>query len=342
MGQNITWLGASYTGVEQVELPQTGGGTVTFYEYSSGGGITTKLIFPSQSVTATTADSSGYTANITVSENLINGENYIVTMDGTTYLCYARTKYGGADVYMGDDNVIWGTPSHAQYPFLVATWGIGVTAWGVADTSAHTVKIERVVSYEEAVLGSKNITANGTYSAADDGVDGYSDVTVSVSNSYSSSDEGKVVSNGTLVAQTAHAQITANGTYDTTTNDSVTVAVASSGGSVDTKTLTNSSDQATSLEFTGMKGTPKAFVLRCTSQLTRSSSYSYYYITAVRYNGTNTRGNYWRRSNGTFYNDTSHYSYSYSGTTLTISSSASRGAAGGSFYNGGYELVYVY
>lgn len=34
---NITWLGASYTDVPAVELPQTGGGTVTFYE--NGGSV---------------------------------------------------------------------------------------------------------------------------------------------------------------------------------------------------------------------------------------------------------------------------------------------------------------
>lgn len=113
---------------------------------ASGGGITTEVIFPEQSVTATTADSSGYTVNISVSENLIDGANYIVTMDGTSYLCYANNKYGGADVYVGDDNNIWGNPSQAQYPFCVATWGNGVTAWGVPDTSAHTVKIEKVIS----------------------------------------------------------------------------------------------------------------------------------------------------------------------------------------------------
>lgn len=33
---NITLLGASYTDVPAVDLPQTGGGTVRFYE--SGGG----------------------------------------------------------------------------------------------------------------------------------------------------------------------------------------------------------------------------------------------------------------------------------------------------------------
>lgn len=109
-----------------------------------------------------------------------------------------------------------------------------------------------------------------------------------------------------------------------------------------TTTMTNSNDQATSIEFTELSGQPKWFFVRCTSQLSRSSSYSYYYVTAVRYNGTNHYGNYYRRSNGTFYNDTTHYSHTYSNGTLTVSSSANRGAAGGSFYNGTYELVYIY
>lgn len=128
---------------------------------------------------------------------------------------------------------------------------------------------------------------------------------------------------------------------------SVTGTYTGDGGgggssSCGTKTMSNSNDQATSIQFTGLSGEPKWFFVRCSSQLTRSSSYSYYYVTAVRYNGTNHYGNYWRRSNGTFYNDTTHYSHTYSNGTLTVSSSASRGAAGGSFYSGSYELVYIY
>lgn len=72
-----------------------------------------------------------------------------------------------------------------------------------------------------AVIESKSITANGTYTTPT-GVDGYNPVTVNVPNSYTASDEGKVVSNGALVVQTA-LTITANGTYDTTTNNSVVV-----------------------------------------------------------------------------------------------------------------------
>ena len=141
--------------------------------------------------------------------------------------------------------------------------------------------------------------------------------------------------------------ITVNGTYNAIDEDldgysSVTVNVPSGSSTCDTKTMTNDDSQATSIQFTGLSGEPKWFFVRCTSQLTRASSYSYYFVTDVRYNGTNHNGNYYRRSNGTFYNDTTHYSHTYSNGTLTVSSSANRGAAGGSFYNGNYELVYIY
>ena len=123
---------------------------------------------------------------------------------------------------------------------------------------------------------------------------------------------------------------------------SVTGTYSGGTSTCDTKTMTNDDNQATSIQFTNLSGEPKWFFVRCTSQLSRSSSYSYYFVTDIRYNGTNHNGNYYRRSNGTYYNDTSHYSHTYSNNTLTVSSSANRGSAGGSFYNGNYELVYIY
>ncbi len=115
------------------------------------------------------------------------------------------------------------------------------------------------VSGGGAVLGTKNITANGTYEAEDDSLDGYSEVTVAVPasavdsgtksitangnnqdvvgyaavnvnvpNTYSAGDEGKVVSNGALVAQTSDT-VTANDTYDTTLINSLTVNVSGGG-----------------------------------------------------------------------------------------------------------------
>ena len=75
--------------------------------------------------------------------------------------------------------------------------------------------------------GTVNITQNGTVDVTD-----YASADVAVPNSYAAADEGKVVSNGALVAQTARSsEITANGTYDTTLNDEVTVNVSGGGGS---------------------------------------------------------------------------------------------------------------
>ena len=82
------------------------------------------------------------------------------------------------------------------------------------------------VAASELVSGTKEITANGT-----EDVTNYASVSVAVPNSYSASDEGKVVNNGALVAQTS-ATYTTNDTYDTTLINQVTVNV-SGGGSID-------------------------------------------------------------------------------------------------------------
>lgn len=83
--------------------------------------------------------------------------------------------------------------------------------------------------------GTINITQNGTTDVTQ-----YASAAVNVPNSYSVSDEGKVVSNGALVAQTARSsEITQNGTYDTTENNSIVVNVSGGGGAEDWTTLTD-------------------------------------------------------------------------------------------------------
>ena len=125
---------------------------------------------------------------------------------------------------------------------------------------------------------------------------------------------------------------------------SVNVPSGGSGWSVDTKTVSGGSSYPVSLDFTSMEGKPKAFFLRTTSQISSSGNTTYYYIVDMRYDGTSTTGNCFRIG-GTrrVDNITSGYSFSYSGTTLTITSSAaSRSASPGAFYSGNYELVYFY
>ena len=81
-----------------------------------------------------------------------------------------------------------------------------------------------------APSGTKNIsiTANGVTT---EDVTNYASaqITANVPNTYAAADEGKVVSNGALVAQTS-ATYTENDTYDTTLINEVTVNVSGGGG----------------------------------------------------------------------------------------------------------------
>ena len=145
--------------------------------------------------------------------------------------------------------------------------------------------------------------------------------------------------------------VTQNGTYtapDGVAYSPVTVNVSGgSGARVATTTWTNSSTSTVSHEFTGLSGTPKAAFLRCTTQLTRSSSNTYYYIADIVWDGTNARGNYHLRSSGAYTDvpssGTAKYNVTVGTNSITFSSTASsRSSAPGAFYNGTYELVYVY
>lgn len=92
--------------------------------------------------------------------------------------------------------------------------------------------IEDIQTADEVVLVSKSVTANGTYNPASDSADGYSGVSVNVPNTYAASDNGKVVVNQALTDQTSKS-INANGTHDTTANNSVVVDVPNSYSAAD-------------------------------------------------------------------------------------------------------------
>lgn len=101
---------------------------------------------------------------------------------------------------------------------------------GVADTYLPSEMADAIDDIGGGVTptGTKqiSITANGTTT---EDVTAYAnaEITASVPNSYTAGDEGKVVNNGGLVAQTSDT-VTQNGTVDTTLINSLTVNV--SGG----------------------------------------------------------------------------------------------------------------
>lgn len=174
-------------------------------------------------------------------------------------------------------------------------------------------------------------------------------VTPSVTNSTGyitgSTKTGTAVSVSASELVSGSQTLTENDTYDVTNLASVVVNVASSGGggvNIDTKTATASS-YPVQLQFTGMKGEPKAFALRLTSQVSSSGNTTYYYIVDMIYNGTSVHGNCFRiGSTRRVDSITSGYSFTYSGTTLTLKSSASSRSSSPGAFNNGYELVYVY
>lgn len=80
----------------------------------------------------------------------------------------------------------------------------------------------KVIVDVAAPTGRKKIINNGIHDVLD-----YAEVDVNVPNSYTASDEGKVVQNGELVGQTVKS-INSNGTVDTTVNNQVIVNVPNS------------------------------------------------------------------------------------------------------------------
>ena len=204
---NITLLGASYTDVPAVTLPQTGGGTVTFYE-SGGGEPTYETVIPLQTFNCNIGlSNNAYGAYITsYSEVPIAGEKYRVTFDGTEYTVTAQI-YGSTSPYIGDAGVeTQAADATLAYPFEIIYYNGSVLYLAVKGSGSHSLQVDKITSEGggggSATLITKNITANGTYSASDDSADGYSEVTVNVPSSATSS--------WTKVAETSYQVSTTN------------------------------------------------------------------------------------------------------------------------------------
>lgn len=128
-----------------------------------------------------------------------------------------------------------GTSASLEFPdgFKDAVDAIqtGITPTGTKNINTNgTHDVTNYASANVAVpasavdTGTKNINSNGTHDVV-----GYASAAVSVPNSYSQSDEGKVVQSGALVSQSSQT-VTENGTYDTTLKNEVVINVSGGGG----------------------------------------------------------------------------------------------------------------
>lgn len=150
-------------------------------------------------------------------EPLTREEHYLSAIAGETELPSDMTPLTRREKYLQKiyDNGGAGGGGEAE-----GTVEINITQNGtITRNVARYASAEITTNVPNPSTGTKEITQNGDHDVTD-----FATAHVDVPNSYSASDEGKVVSNGALVAQTSR-NVTANGTYDTTLNDEVVVNV---------------------------------------------------------------------------------------------------------------------
>ena len=352
-----------YDGLSDVTvnaMPTGTAGTPT----ATKGSVSNHSVSVTPSVTNTAGYISGGTLTgtaVTVSASELVSGTYTVDSSGTKDV----TNYASASVAAGTAGTPTATKGTVSNHAVSVTPSVtNTTGWITGSTKTGTVVS---VSASELVSGTYTVDSSGTKDVAN-----YASASVAAGSATASATKGTVSNhsisvtpsvtrtagwvtagsaNGTAVTVSASELVsgsetkTANGTYDVTNLAELVVNVSGGGGSVsyDTKTAT-ASNYPTSLSFTSMKGQPKAFVLRLNAQVSSSGSTTYYYIVDIAAFGTTTHGNCFRIGNTRRVdNITSGYSWSYSGTTLTITSSAtSRSASPGAFYSGSYELLYCY
>ena len=227
----------------------------------------------------------------------------------------------------------------------------------ITGTSATVSTGTNTLTLSKTISVTPNVTTSGYVSSGTAGNSNVSltaSVTTKGATTYTPTTTNQTISSGTYLTGTqtisGDANLVAGNIKSGTTIFGVTGTYSGGGGgslSYDTKTAT-ASNYPVSLSFTSMKGEPKFFAVRLNAQVSSSGSTTYYYIVDIvsNCNGSSavTHGNCFRiGSTRRVDNITSGYSYTYSGTTLTITSSAgSRSASPGAFYSGSYELIYAY
>ena len=247
----------------------------------SSGGLITATVSKTQQITPTVIE--GYVSAGTPGNVGVSGSN---TQQLTTQ--GAQTIYpSSTDQSIASGKYLTGTQTFKGVTVTGLTADKvlqgNVVKIGDADDDDRIMSVTGTAQGGITPTGTKTITANGT------GIDVYSYqyADVAVPNSYSASDEGKVVSNGALVAQTSDT-VTANDTYDTTLINSLTVNVSGGGGiSVDDIAEKNISgaitlNTATSIKERAFNGYNGITSIESDSVTTISGSYAMSGMTALQ------------------------------------------------------------
>lgn len=236
MSDNLTVFGTDYTGVTGIKAKGTGNGTLTYIRPTgtksiseNGTGIDVAA-YSLVDVSVAGVGGDSYTLTTVLAQRTLNpdsqhwaevpasdwieapavGEYYLVTFDGTEYLCTGGSMWDN-EVVFGDDNNLFQN-SNYMVPFAV-DYSIPQQECviGCVDTNQHTIKVEHFEFVDGPLnLITKSITSNGTYNASSDNADGYSSVTVNVSGGGGGTYQAKTNISPTTSSQT----ITPDSGYD--------------------------------------------------------------------------------------------------------------------------------
>ena len=256
MAQNLKINGKQYNGVSVIGAPNANGGTSRFFDTSNATAEADDIAIGKTAYTINgkvTGTNQGGGSTLGTKTITVNGE-YDAQDDG--YDGYSSVDVqvpGSSPTLQAKTNIAPTTSSQTitadQGYDGLSSVQINAMPTGTAGTptatkgavSNHSISVTPsvtnsagyissgtingtavTVSASELDSGAKSITSNGN----SQDVVGYASVNVNVPNTYAAGDEGKVVSSGALVSQTAHADVTpttSDQTIDTTTNNSLKV-----------------------------------------------------------------------------------------------------------------------
>ena len=144
---NVTLMGASYTDVPAVTLPQTGGGTVTFYE--NGGSVDVESLSVTQNGTYTAPTGKAYSpVVVNVSGGAVSADRKDVNFydyDGSIVASYTTAEFANLDAL----------PSNPSHTGLTAQGWNMPSNWTLTDAKTY------VATNKKADWGQMYTTASG-------------------------------------------------------------------------------------------------------------------------------------------------------------------------------------